>query len=296
MRRRARCSWLLFALLATSCTPDFDQIWQVKDLRILAIRAEPSEVIQPEGTAFPPVHIDALVVDPLAPSDALFDWKLYACTAEDVRCDAAQRQVLVREGRSPLDQIAVALTLDATSYQAAKDADPLHGFGGVPVMVELQVGRDGYFARAIKRLVYGTPVPPEKTPNANPVIAQVTVDQVVVPQPWTATVGQRVKLLPSPEATAKEKYWVATFTGGKRELEEYLSYSFFTTAGKLSDGATGGKPIPFVTNAKLTDLSSDWTPAALPEGIRSAVIWIVVHDDRGGVGWVTLPAVLKPAP
>jgi hypothetical protein len=296
MRRRVYRWWMPIVLLATSCTPDFDKVWQVKDLRILAIRAEPPEVIQPEGTTFPAVHVDALVVDPLAPPDALFDWKLYACTAEEVRCDAAQRQVLVKEGRSRLDQIAVDLVLDAASYQAAKDADPLQGFGGVPVMVELQVSRDGYSARGIKRLVYGRPVPAEKTPNANPVINQVTVDQVVVPQPWTVTIGQKVKLLPSPTATAKEKYWVATFTGGKRELEEYLSYSFFTTAGELSDATTGGKPIPFVTNAKIDDLSSDWTPKALPEGIDSAVIWIVVHDDRGGVGWVALPAGLAPGP
>ena len=83
-------------------------------------------------------------------------------------------------------------------------------------------------------------------------------------------------------------------TGIEGYFNMFISYSFFVTTGKLSDATTGGKPVPFVTNNKLTDLSSDWTPAALPEGIGGAAVWIVVHDDRGGVGWTALqPSVVE---
>jgi len=286
--RRLR-SLTLLAVAGVACTPEFEQAWLVTDLRILAIRAEPPEVLVPAGTTtFPAVHVDALVVDPRATADTVFDWKLLVCTAEEPRCELAERQELVRQDSTRLDQISLDFTLAADFYQAALAADPLRGFGGVAVMVELQVSRGEDVARGIKRIVYGNFVPPEKQPNVNPGIDRITVDEQPTPQPWAAKLGQKVKLRPSSPAADKEKYWAATFTGGKRELDEYLSYSFFVTTGKLSDATTGGKPVPFVTNSKLTDLSSDWTPAALAEGIGGAAVWIVVHDDRGGVGWSEL--------
>ncbi len=284
---------LALALLAAACTPEFEEVWQVKDLRILALRAEPPEVLVPLGvTDFPTVKITALVADPLAPEGALFDWELWVCSAEESRCEVARTKTLVKAARSTLEAIEVELKLDQATYIDSILADPLKGFGGVPVMVELQIRRDAFAARAVKRIVYGAPIPAKKTPNANPTIARVKADDYPLAGPALGAnaKGEKVKLLPEPGPGAKERYWVATYTGGERELDEYLSYAFFTTAGKLSPATTGGKPSPFVDNKKVDDPSSDWTP---PEQAGSATIYLVVRDDRGGVGWTTLRAEVR---
>jgi len=281
---------LPFLLLMAGCTPDFDEIWQVKDLRILAIRSTPPEVLVPLGvTEFPAVRIDALIVDPQAPAGAIFDWELWACTADETRCEIADRQVLVRRGQAPLEGIAADFTLDSALAQAALEADPLKGFGGVAVMVELRVGREGLEARAVKRVVYGYPIPPQKTANSNPSFKRMMADGEEVFPPLVVEPNRQVKLLPESSAEAKEKYWVATYTGGSRELTEYLSYAFFVTSGRLSDPVTGGKPSPFVQKTDLEDLSVEWTPTALGED----TVWVVVHDDRGGVGWTSFRTISK---
>jgi len=277
---------------ATSCTPDFDDVWQVKDLRILAVRAQPPEVLVPFGvTDFPEVEITALCVDPLAPEGALFDWELWICSAEESRCELARTRSLVQAARSKLDAIETKVKLDEATYLAAIIADPLKGFGGVPVMVELRVSRESFAASAVKRIVYGAPIPTQKTANKNPSIVEITADE----KPLTGELavsagGEKVKLLPKPGAGDKEKYWVATYTGGERELDEYLSYAFFTTEGELSAATTGGKPSPFVDKKKVDDPSSDWTP---PKEAGVVDLYLVVRDDRGGVGWTTLRAQVR---
>lgn len=285
---------LALALLgATGCTPEFDEVWLVKDLRILALRAEPPEVLVPLGvTTFPKVKVTALVVDPLAPAGALFDWELWACSAEESRCDEARTRTLITAARSTLDAITTEVSLDVNLYLASILADPLKGFGGVPVMVELRVRRDAFEARAVKRIVYGAPIPAQKTANANPSIAKVSADDKPLAGPAlvASAGGEKVKLLPEPGPGDKEHYWVATYTGSERELDEYLSYAFFTTGGALSSATTGGKPSPFVDNKKVDDPSSDWTP---PKEPGSATLYLVVRDDRGGVGWTTLAVEVR---
>jgi hypothetical protein len=285
-------SLLAAVTTVAACTPDFDEVWLVKDLRILALRAEPPEVLEPLGvTSFPPVKLSALCADPLAPEGALFDWELWVCSAEESRCDLAGTRTLVKAARSKLDAIEVDFRLESNIYLASILADPLKGFGGVPVMVELRVQRETFSARAVKRIVYGAPIPPQKTPNQNPSLARITADGAPITAELPASAGgEKIKLLPEPAAGAKEKYWVLTYTGGERELDEYLSYAFFTTDGGLSDATTGGKPSPFVEKKKVEDPSSDWSPPAEPGTID---LYLVVRDDRGGVGWTTLRAVVK---
>ena len=279
---------LALALLPCGCTPDFAPEWLIKDLRILAIRAEPPEVLLPAGsTDFPPVQVEALSVDPTAPQ-AEVDWELIGCSNEETRCDLATYRKVVGFGHGRLDTVQCEVRLPIDLYQAALAADPLRGLGGVAVMLQLSVRREGQEAIAVKRLVYGTPTPPAKTPNRNPSLI-VTADEQPPPSSWTIDAGRKVVLRPVSLPTDKEHYWVATYSGGSRELDEFLSYSFFTTAGALSDAQTGGRPIAFIENKKTTDLSSEWTA---PTSAGPVTLWIVVRDDRGGAGWTGLTATI----
>jgi hypothetical protein len=282
MHRLRFGSLLILFLLCngTACTPDFDEIWQVKDLRILALRADPPEVlVASSAIPPPPVHLTALVVDPSAPEEPV-EWQLWACSAEKSNCLEAKAQELVKADQTRPDHIAADFVLGPELLKAALQADPLKGFGGVPVMIDLSVSRGGFSARGVKRLVYGTFSPPEKKPNRNPSIA---LGMGLFPNVVDIAAGETMTFNPQSPEEDKEKYLVATFSGGSRELTEYLSYSFFATSGKFSDATTGGKPSPFITNKKVTDLTSHWT-SAIPA--QDATIWIVVRDDRGGSGWI----------
>lgn len=156
----------LLLLVAGACTPDFDPVEVVKDLRILGIRAEPPEVLlDAEPAVWPTVRVDALVVDPAAPIGFKVDWELWGCPTSSTEstccpregeCTAATGRALLGAGITSPEQIVVDVALDRASYQAALAGDVQLGLGGVPLLVELRVRRDGGpWQRGVKRLVYG---------------------------------------------------------------------------------------------------------------------------------------------
>lgn len=299
--RQAKPCLLLVGALVAACTPDFAEVWQVEDLRILAIRAEPPEVLVPAEVllvpgAIPRVHVDALVVDPRDPA-AQVQWQALVCTSEEGQCRDAQ---LSRRAYPPaasgaewatsgLDRIAFDFDLDLELAAAALAADPFKGFGGLPIIVELRV-RGAEEAVGIKRLVYGLIDPPGKLPNANPRLAALKSNEREIAAPWVVNVQSAQVLLPEPAAGAKERYVVRTFDGGTRELEEYLSYAFFVSDGELSHAITGGEPTAVVTNKKIDDVTSEWITPLEPGTQR---VWVVLRDDRGGVDWRSYVAEVR---
>lgn len=275
--------FVLLGLTAAGCNPDFDEFWEVKDLRILAIQASPPEVLFLSAPkTFSKVRISALVTDPTAP-DATVDWELWACTPEETSCEEAAVKEQVASGSSTKDVITTDFVLSQELYKAALEEDPFKGFGGLPVVLELRVKRGEQTDKALKHVVYGFALPFGKFANNNPTISEVLVDDKPMPDHWTVEADQEVTLLPKTPTWNKELYKVLTFTGQSRDLEEYLSYSYFITSGDLSSDSTGGKPKPFITDLKVDDISTIWTPEG---GVTSASLWVVVRDDRGGTGWI----------
>jgi|GEM_PF-6926508 hypothetical protein len=310
MRTSIRRSSLVIALLAclitAACTPDFDAVTLVKDLRILAIRTTPPEILLPLGsTNFGPVHIDALVLDPSQP-DEQFEWELWACSGEENRCTDAALQEKVATGKSKLDAIEFDFQITEAQYLAALKADIFQGFGGVPVILELRIDDPtGLTVFGIKRMVYGNYLPAEKLPNENPSFEQIKLDgednNVPAGQAIDIEACEALELLPVPSAEAKETYLAATFSDPLNgiELEEYLSYSFFSDQGGLSRPQTGGKGSPFVDIKSVDEPSSEWS-RCLPSGLKPdpelSTIWVVIRDDRGGVNWQSLTINTLPAP
>ena len=331
---------LLLLLAAGACTPDFDEVWQVKDLRILALQADPPEVLAASLTlTAPKVTITALAVDPTDPGREVL-WELWACTPEEGNCDEAAKSERVTTRRTRLDQIHAELMLSPELLTAALKEDPGKGFGGVPLLVELRIkDKNLEIVQAVKRVVYGLALPISfealtqgkgitlppakagawagacraaapacdkgleclqnrclKRANKNPSVSGVTVDKQALGSGWSVAADEELELLPAPATGDKEPYVVQTFTGGTKQLEEYLTWRFYTTSGLLSHANTGGKPSPLVDKKKVDDITSTWTPADLSkQASQQATLWIVVHDDRGGVGWTSLSAQVAPA-
>lgn len=227
------------------CAPSFDDIWEVKDLRVLAIQAEPPEVLLRDAPnildrdtttiAWPPVMVSALATDPRDPGREV-DWQVWACTAEEregCSTDAALRWPLRRDDggdcvlaadldrdgpamRSALDNIGCRFTPSVEMVRASLEADPYQGFGGIPLTVEFRLlDGDNPPVRAYKRLVYTlpldySPIPAAKQANANPVIAGLLADDQALDLEvgLRATAGQAVVLLPVVSEGSKESYVV----------------------------------------------------------------------------------------
>ncbi|MCA9666809.1 MAG: hypothetical protein KC503_14515 [Myxococcales bacterium] len=292
-------TWLLVLgalLVAGACTPDFEDPWLVKDLRILAIAADPPEVLVPIGplpAQAPKVNVRTLVVDPRKAADATVRWWVRACSADEDNCDdAAYAEDIVAPKTTRLDAIQFEVVASLELITKSLENDIFRGFGGVPVLVELHIDDpDGPEVIGLKRLVYGVIDPPQKVGNKNPVLDVIKADDAPIAAKVEAKAGDKVVFLPEPVDTSKEKYVVRTFTGGERTLDEYLSYFFFVTSGALSHERTGGKPNQFVENKKVEDITSEWTA---PEEPGSGTLWVVVRDDRGGATWTAVPYEVTP--
>ena len=299
---------LACVLAWAGCTPDFDDISEVRDLRILAMRATPPELlfgaIPTNDAEIPEVQVDALVVDPRSPGGVV-SWRAAVCTAEGNDCSEAAMasELASRPGRLGTISFSVRPSIDL--LVAALAADPFKGFGGLPLLVEIQVDDavDGRIVRGVKRIVYTaplpySPVPADKVANRNPQLESVRIDDAIaLPGAVVqAAAGQKIKLEPMVSAGSKESYVVATTNPAvpTRQLDEYLVYRYFAAGGSLSHSRTGGAPSPFFDNKKVKDISAEWDAPA--ELVGPLSIWVVVDDGRGGVDWTELRIEAAPAP
>lgn len=312
--RRVRALWAALVgsalAAATGCTPDFEDAWVVRDLRILAIKATPPEVLfDAVPDRLPPVRVDALVVHPEDP-DPEVTWELWVCSADKTRCDEARVRYLARAGRSRASGLSFSVVLSGAVFGEMVDADtesayagaevPLRYRNGVPVMVELKVRRGEERDRAVKRLVYGQRYPAHKLQNRNPTLTDVTRTQGGVLLRGSVLNDTRpVVLEPRPAEGDAEEFIIPTLSfgdltagGGPQipeerivSLREYLSYSFYIVTGTISHPTTGGPPALFVRDKKVDDVTSTYTPLPLPTPVP---VWVVARDGRGGVDFTTL--------
>jgi hypothetical protein len=297
---------LLLLLATAGCTTYYDPCFgpksQVSDLRVLAVNAEPPEVLyDPVTFAAPPVRVRALVVEPGSPDD-FHQIAIRACVpAADGRCPAGQAwdgRAAGSESKPP----DLVLQISPERIQAALAADPLAGYGGVRVQIELRASSANATATASKLLIFN-PAKPGYVPNhglyvtgfaVSPAESQTEPGSVEVPV--GQSIGLRPLLAPGPGAIeAAETYQVTDLAGRTVQLRERISYSFFTLAhaqfgplglpvpgSDVADEPAPGDPQPQGGLVTFTSLSA---------GIGR--IWVVARDGRGAEAWASL-TVLMP--
>jgi hypothetical protein len=138
--------------------------------------------------------------------------------------------------------------------------------------------------------------------NTNPVISSVdvqgqTLEVGLVPNTTQVYVTQAIStphcsgscpsipIGPNVPASSDEVNAQATTVNGGTQKEEiwadfYTTFGSFAGDSSLLYDATKGS----IGDAGTTD--NQWTPPSEP---GTGFIWIVVHDDRGGASWVTIP-------
>jgi hypothetical protein len=258
----------LLLLLAVGCT-EFDHPSTVKDLRVLAIAAQPCEVILDESGVIPPIALTALVVDPAGGGRPL-QLSVRACandpqgpnapgagneaagnypaggargTVSSTRCPAeGPTSWTVPAAVSPVAEgFAFTLQLTAEQLRAAFEADvflgpqgkPHGGFDlGLPIDVELTATAGSERAVAIKRVIFWRQkLRADQRPNANPVIGEV--DTYFDRDPTTLLpIGPREPLAPDSPRTVftDQRLWVEP---AGAQAEPYLT----TVVDRFTDQA-----------------------------------------------------------
>jgi hypothetical protein len=203
---RERLLTLALMLTASGCTPEFDNITTIKDLRLLAVNADPPEILIDLAEAManpalllslPPVKVTPLVVDPHG-GGRVVEYKVQAC---ENRPDAMARGANNGPGRvrdtisqapCPEGSIAVAegsavagpdgsVPMEITFHPTAEllvngvQADPLSLELGLPITLSFTIRAGDEQAVALKRVLFTPRIDAEQTPNRNPEITQLTV-------------------------------------------------------------------------------------------------------------------------
>lgn len=290
-----------------ACTAQYDPCFtppsEIGSLQVLAIRADPPDVrLNPDGSA-PPVQVTALVVDPEARSTVTLSLGSAACEPTGTR-RCAEAPAPAPAGALGVHTFTVQPTPEL--LQRALAADPLQGYGGLRVQLQLDaLESTGVRASGEKLLLFAQPGDPRAI-NHGIELAGVRVrrfshlyhedtaiplapeDEILPPgKTLMVDVGDPIWLTPvlAPGAGATEAletYQVADLSGRTVSLQETVTYSFYDAAhGVLSD-ATGTEPV----SAPPQGLTSY---RYLKYGGGDSLIWIVARDSRGAQAWMEVP-------
>jgi len=292
----------MVAFLAASCSPNFDEPSLVKDLRILAVRADRPEFFV--GGSDPtewPVTLTVLLADPAGAGRTLSCAFRWCRLTESNTCDGVADAVPLGEGPCAHGETAFDLRIPATVVQAVQAEDPTYGtpvHSGVAVWVEVVVRAPERTLLALKSVVFSPPNPPDRTPNRNPRIAALRLNDMPPAEPDLIPFSPRESVLIEvvPSDDSKERYLLPTLMppGGVTEQEEPMTVAFYADAGSFEDATRSDKPSSILSGpptAEEAKLRTKWTP---PAEAREVQFWFVLTDERGGVDWLLARGVLNP--
>jgi hypothetical protein len=310
-----RALLLAATVVVSGCTPELDdRSFLVDRPRLLAIASSPAEAAPPAMVSY-----RALYVDQDGERSADLEWSF--CIARKAladqgtvspACIAPSGEGLVPIGAG--ETASGALPMDGCRLFGPNPPDPVDGqpagrpvdpdpSGGFyqPLRLLVRDGGDTYAIGATRIACGLSGATPEVSAdftkryrkNENPAIASLSLDGVEVP-PFasgasagaTVSRGATVKLRAAWAACAED----ASCTGAERylvfdpdtralvEKREAIRVAWFATAGTLQDDS-GGRG---ADEADQTSLDNVWTA---PSDAGQVRLWLVIRDDRGGVGW-----------
>ena len=279
--------------LALGCTPDFAAASDVADLRVLAIQADPPEVLfDVDAGTVQPVSVRLLVVDPLRDA-GLQSIHLDVCGPTDSRrCDEGPRL--------DVGPVSTSFALPSFDPRLVLDGgtDKLGDYGGIRVQLSFFVdgGSPGASVYASKTVIYspaGAPwvSSPPCAPNHNPQLADVRLsiegaDAGVLTPDAALAIGTEYGVRPLLADGGEEEFCALDLRGRLVQgLTEQAQYAFFTGPGGEFDRDTADEPLD---GGAPPDGLARFTPHA-----DAGTIWIVVRDGRGGESWLEMPWIAR---
>lgn len=320
-----RCLFAAAIAMSGACTPGFEDPSRIRDLRLLAVMAEPPEVLvdaQNLPTEFPTFVLRPLVVDPRGPGRVV-RYTVRACgnagagegegrdrgpgnVRDTISQSACSRESpVIAEGQATVGAdavvpIEVSFTPTIEFLTAALRSDPLGAALGLPVTLGFNlIGADEENqVAAIKRVLFSPRLSPEQKPNANPRIESLSfrklkgetpmpIDPAAPPE---IPLGGRLDIVASmaeaePYQAPAYDNRTGTFTIERVE-KETLRYAFYATRGTFSPGGFSTEPSPLLNNPVIELVSTYRAPGSLAPGESPDVdVFVVVRDERGGASF-----------
>jgi len=282
----------ILALACAACANDLEKQSEIVKLRVLAVSAEPADLVVSQGQPPPRTTLTALAVEP---SRATVTMRFALCTDQSptppptLDCPGAQGIDLPPSGATSAildlgDPRIVAFALSSDAGFPDGGSLPI---GGIPVVVGFEAsapahtlpdggpaGADGGPLQIVRGFtlvdLHDDSTPTNHNPRVDGLVIAADGGPDLAPD-GSVPVSTVQRLTPVAAPDAKEP-----LVGGGVES---LGYSFFATAGSLSslpstDTTATGEP---------ADTFVDWTAPADPGPVR---MWVVVRDGRGGTGWL----------
>jgi len=278
-----------------ACRPDLDSgEAAVTSVRVLAVRAEPAEARPGVQATY-----QALVADPSASNASesiLWRW----CTAPK---PPSENNVVSSTCLDPVNLVPAgsgAMVLATTPANACslfgpdtppgdfrpRDADVTGGYYA-PIRADI-AGADPtfYLARIICNLAeaptdiaaaYARDYPANKNPHLLPLGARVDGREASFD---AIAAGSSVELTAAWSVEDAEVY--VSFDRASQTLKarrESMRVSWYSTAGQFETGSTGR-----AEDDPVTTTQNVWTAPDMPS---ITMIWVVLRDSRGGVGFAT---------
>ncbi|MCK9464175.1 MAG: hypothetical protein M0R80_31530 [Proteobacteria bacterium] len=322
--RRAMPLLLVAAAVAAGCGKEFAPFNELDKLRVLAVRAEPPEIAPGEAAA-----IDALVFEPDG-DEVAYSWSWcpftlgaldgYECAVTEQELAEAIEAVAPGAGSfvpsfdlgdgpsAAFANLVPPAALDALCEAIASDSAP--AFVDLPecgdrlvVTIRLDVAAGGETATAVKELPLLFEAPAE--PNANPAIGEIFAapaadgaDPLVAGaplefEPQSALRAETLYDLGADVEDAASQLFTPAATDDDPDPEprrETLFMTWFVTGGETDSMRTG-----FIEDdADMDDLvHNGWRTPELVESGGEAQLFLVLQDERGGVGWTARSVALE---
>ncbi len=255
MARRSRGAAVALLALAGACTPEFEDSTLVKDLRLLAIQAEPPEILidlpavtdNPALLAqLPSVQITPLVIDPRGGGRPVA-FRVQACGNRpedgDRGADNGPGRVNDTISQAPCPEGALAIAEGevvpgedgsapiAVTFQPRPElliqavmADPLSLELGLPITLSFTFRAGAEQVVAVKRVLFSPRLAPGQLPNRNPRIPHLSVragrgeplTQLEAAAPPSVAAGASLQVVPAPGEA--EPYLARAFSRDERRF------------------------------------------------------------------------------
>lgn len=285
---------VLLALAASlaACAPDFELQSEIARVRVLAVKAEPAElVLDPNlSTLPPPVTLTALAV---APEGRTVSVTYSLCRAGNVysaelECPGKDGVALPANQLNVLDPAIQSALLEFANAGGSGDGPPDFNDpavrqqleAGIPLFIGYEANDGSGTPEGVERGVRRLTVRLTSSPNQNPKLEDVLRDDASLTGPLPA--NTEVVLRPRLAEGSAER-----FTGQDGEQTEQIFYSWFATgSGEVKqfrslesvDGKPGNPSSKYLT----------------PTEAQRVTFYVVARDGRGGVDWMERTVDVAP--
>lgn len=289
----------LFAglLLAVGCEPPVVDQSELLTTRVLAIRADPPELVVPQDGGLPPPVVFSVLA--YAPGSVPPTVTLALCLtgnpyASGFQCPGPDGITLPEDTLDVANPEILALlgALDGGLPDAGLTSDEP---GVVQVAIGYLATTGGTAAGSTEVGVYRLGVRFSGNPNHNPQLLGVTVPDGGSLQGALLPLGQGVRLTPQIPDGGADSLWPSVGVDGGIEtypsldggiLYENLNYSWYATAPDVNDFRSR-EPTPLDT---AETAYSQFT--ATQSG--PVTFYVVLRDGRGGTAWQVFDAGIPP--